>query len=128
MQPLPMTFAVCSSLAVFAKQHPLSFKTALLLFEEDEKTFHELFKERCQDLGLPPEFYKPILLHAGINEDGGHKDITSILLAEIPYVSPEEQIVVQKNMTVLMESIFLRSQSIIDYYGNPNNPIPRCFN
>jgi hypothetical protein len=30
-------------LAVLAKQHPLSFKAALMLFEEDDKRFHELF-------------------------------------------------------------------------------------
>lgn len=30
-------------LAVFAKQHPLSFKATLMLFEEDDKRFHELF-------------------------------------------------------------------------------------
>lgn len=127
IQPLPMTFAVCSTLAVFAKQHPLSFKAALMLFEEDDKRFHELFKERCQALELPSEFYKPILLHAGINEEGGHEDITGILLAEVPYVSPEEQLVVKKNLGILMESMVLRTSEILDYYGNPNNIIPRCF-
>lgn len=127
MQPLPTTFAVCSTLAVFARQHPLSFKAALLLFEEDDKVFHELFKQQSQVLELPAEFYKPILLHAGINEEGGHEDITSILLAEVAYVSPEEQLVVKKNLGILLESIVRRTQEILDYYGNPNNIIPRCF-
>jgi hypothetical protein len=127
MQPLPMTFAVCSSLAVFAKQHPLSFKAALVLFEEDSKEFHDLFKERCQALDLPTDFYKPILLHAGINEEGGHQDITGLLLTKVPYVSPEEQALVKKNMAVLMESIFFRSQEILEYYGNSEGKIPRCF-
>ncbi len=127
MQPLPTTFAICSSLAVFAKQHPLSFKAALLLFEEDDKVFHELFKQQSQALELPPEFYKPILLHAGINQEGGHEEITRILLAEVAYVSPEEQLVVKKNLGILLESIVGRTQEILDYYGNPNNIIPRCF-
>jgi hypothetical protein len=127
MQPLPMTFAVCSTLAVFAQQHPLSFKAALLLFEEDDKTFHELFKQQCQALGLTSEFYQPMLLHAGINEEGGHKDLTGVLLAEVPYVSPEEQSVVKQNLAILMESMVLGTNEILDYYGNPNNLIPRCF-
>ncbi|NEO74329.1 hypothetical protein, partial [Moorena sp. SIO3H5] len=127
MLPLPMTFAVCSSLAVFAKQHPLSFKAALLMFEEHSEEFHQLFKQRCQDLDLPCEFYQPILLHAKINDDGAHEDITEVLLADVAYVSPEDQLVVKKNMTALMESMVLRTHEILDYYGNPQNRIPRCF-
>ncbi|MGB3758669.1 MAG: pyrroloquinoline quinone biosynthesis protein PqqC [Rivularia sp. (in: cyanobacteria)] len=127
MQPLPSTFAICSSLAMFAKQHPLSFKAALMLFEQDEPMFHEFFKKQSQTLELPEDFYKPILLHAGINEDGGHEDITGVLLAEIPYISPSKQLLVKKNMANLMELTVLRGQEIIDYYGNQNSVIPRCF-
>ncbi|MEM9922992.1 MAG: pyrroloquinoline quinone biosynthesis protein PqqC [Cyanobacteria bacterium P01_D01_bin.50] len=127
MQPLPSTFAICSSLGIFAKQHPLSFKTALMLFEQDEQKFHEFFKKQSQALELPEDFYKPILLHAGINEDAGHEDITGVLLAEIPYVTPSEQLEVKKNMGNLMELIALRGKEIIDYYGNPNSLVPRCF-
>ncbi len=127
MQPLPMTFAVTSSLGVFAKQHPLSFKAALLLFEQDDKTFHELFKAACDAKDLPANFYKPMLLHAGINEEGGHEDITGVLLGEIAYVSSQEQLLVKKNMRILMESMVLRSNEILDYYGDLNNAIPRCF-
>lgn len=127
MQPLPMTFAVCSTLGVFAQQHPLSFKSTLLLFEEDDLMFHQLYKQQCQALELPPEFYQPILLHASINEEGGHEDITKILLDEVAYVSPEEQLVVKKNLSVLLESMVCRTQEILNYYGNPNQIIPRCF-
>lgn len=65
------------------------------------------------------------MLHAGINEDGGHEDITGVLLSEIPYISLSEQALVKKNMVNLMELIFLISHEIIDYYGNENNIIPR---
>ncbi|HEY9766889.1 MAG TPA: hypothetical protein V6C71_00075 [Coleofasciculaceae cyanobacterium] len=127
MQPLPMTFAVCSNLGVFARQHPLSFKAALILFEEDDKQFYELFQRQCRVLDLPPEFDRPILLHARINEEGAHDHLTEFLLAEVPYVLSEEQLVVKKNMAVLMESMVLRTHEILDYYGDVNNIIPRCF-
>ncbi|HLO89356.1 MAG TPA: pyrroloquinoline quinone biosynthesis protein PqqC [Nostocaceae cyanobacterium] len=127
MQPLPMTFSICASLGIFAVQHPLSFKAALLIFEQDDKKFHELFKQQSDAKGLPAEFYKPMLLHAGINEEGEHEDITRALFSEIPYVSPTEQLAVKKNMAVLMESLVKRTHEILDYYGNPNNTIPRCF-
>ncbi len=127
MQPLPMTFALCSTLGVLASQHPLSFKAALMLFEEDDKKFHELFKQHCQAKELPSGFYQPILLHARINDEGSHEQITEVLLAEVPYVSPEEQSTVKKNMGILMESMVLRTHEILDYYGNSNNIIPRCF-
>ncbi|VEP18762.1 Pyrroloquinoline quinone biosynthesis protein PqqC [Hyella patelloides LEGE 07179] len=127
MQPLPMTFAICSALAVFAQQHPLSFKVALWLFEQDDPKFLELFKQCCQDLDLPREFYQPILLHANINDEGEHEQITKNLLAEVAYISAEEQLRVKKNIAILQESIMLRDRQIIDYYGNPHNIIPRCF-
>lgn len=127
MQPLPMTFAVCTALAVFAQQHPLSFKAALLLFEIHDQPFHQLFKQSCERLELPPDFVNPILLHANINEEGDHENITRILLSEIAMISPEEQLLVKKNMVILIESMTKRTQEILDYYGNPEHPIPRCF-
>ena len=127
MQPLPMTFKVCATLGVFARQHPLSFKSALMLFEEDDKIFLELFEQHCQQLHMPSDFYRPILLHSRINEEGAHDQITADLLADIPYVSPEEQLLVKKNMTLLVESMVLRTYEILDYYGKPDNGIPRCF-
>ena len=127
MQPLPMTFALCSSLGVFAQQHPLSYKAALMLFEQDDPSFHQLFKQQCDALGLPSGFYQPILLHASINEDGEHGDITKILFAEIPFISPEEQLLVKKNMAILLESMVKRTHEILYYYGNTDNSIPRCF-
>ena len=127
MQPLPMTFAVCSTLGVFARQHPLSFKTALMLFEEDDRQFHRLFEQQCQSLELPSAFYQPILLHAKINEDGSHEEITQVLLAEVASVSQEEQLLVQKNMATLMELMVLRTNEILTYYGDSQNIVPRCF-
>ncbi|MGB3535914.1 MAG: iron-containing redox enzyme family protein [Microcoleaceae cyanobacterium] len=127
MQPLPMTFAVCTSLAVFAEQHPLSFKAALLLFEIHDERFHQLFKQSCEALELPTDFVNPILLHAKINDDGDHENITEILLSEIAYVSLEEQLLVKKNMVILIESMMKRTQEILEYYSLPENPIPRCF-
>lgn len=127
MQPLPMTFTVCATLGVFARQHPLSFKSALMLFEEDDSIFHELFEQHCQALKLPADFYRPILLHADINEEGEHDQITAHLLSEVPYVSLEEQQLVKKNMTLLIESMILRTYEILDYYGNSGSTIPRCF-
>ena len=127
MQPLPMTFAVCTALAVFAQQHPLSFKAALLLFELHDEPFHQLFKQSCDVVELPQEFYQPILLHAQINEDGNHEEITKTLLSEITAISPEEQLLVKKNMAFLVESMIKRTHEILEYYGNPDHPIPRCF-
>lgn len=127
LQPLPMTFAVCSSLGVWARQHSLSFKSALMLFEEDDQAFHQLFKQCCADLDLPTGFYQPILLHAHVNEDGEHDQITRLLLDEVAYVSIEEQGLVKQNLATLLTSMVLRTQEIIDYYGDPSNPMPRCF-
>ena len=127
MIPLATTFAVCASLGVFAQQDPLSFKAALCLFETDDPTFLALFQQRSQALELPSDFYQPILHHASINADGGHQDITRQLLADVAYISPEEQRVVQQNLTLLMESMVLRTHELLSYYGGADAVIPRCF-
>lgn len=116
-QPLPMTFGVCSTLGVLARQHPLSFYSALMLFEADDAGFYEPFVQQCQRLGLPEEFYRPILRHAHINETGNHDQMTQRLLAEVPYLSWEDQRWVKRNLAVLMESMVLRTHEILTHYS-----------
>ena len=125
--PLPMTFSVCCSLGVYARQHPLSFKAALFLFEEPDGAFNEAFKKRCDDIGLPPEFYGPIFEHANINDEGEHASISEVLFAEVPCISEEEQIVVKRHTGILVESLILMERQIVDYYGKTGSIIPRCF-
>ncbi|MEO0457955.1 MAG: iron-containing redox enzyme family protein [Cyanobacteria bacterium P01_A01_bin.114] len=127
MQPLPTTFSICAALGLFAQQHPLSFKAALMLFEEDEPEFYGLFTQQCETLGLPADFYNPILRHAQINDEGAHDQITAALMAEIPYVSQADQQRVKKNMALLMEGMILRTYEILEYYGQAKAVIPRCF-
>ncbi|WP_437821112.1 iron-containing redox enzyme family protein [Sorangium sp. So ce1078] len=125
--PLPMTFTICSSLGVYARQHPLSFKAALFLFEEVSDEFHAAYKKRCIEVGLPEAFYKPILDHASINDDGDHEQISEALFAEIPCISDEEQKAVMRHLGILVESIVLMDGQIVDYYGKPGSVTPRVW-
>ncbi|WP_437581498.1 iron-containing redox enzyme family protein [Sorangium sp. So ce887] len=125
--PLPMTFTICSSLGVYARQHPPSFKAALFLFEEVSDEFHAAYKKRCVEVGLPEGFYKPILDHASINDDGDHGQISEALFAEIPCISEEEQKAVMRHIGILVESIVLMDGQIVDYYGKPGSVIPRIW-
>jgi hypothetical protein len=125
--PLPMTFSVCCSLGVYARQHPLSFKAALFLFEEPDGVFNAAFKKRCDEIGLPPAFYDPIFEHATINDEGEHQHISEVLFGEVPCISDEEQIVVKRHAGILVESLILMERQIVDYYGKPGSVVPRCF-
>jgi TENA/THI-4/PQQC family len=125
--PLPATFAVCSSLGVYARLHPMSFKASLFLFEEPDGDFNAAFKPRCEALGLPAEFYGPIFEHASVNEQGGHDCVGELLFAEVTGVSDEEQHIVKRHIGVLIESLVLMERQILDYYGGPRGPVPRCF-
>lgn len=126
MQPLPMTLSACAMLANFARHHAPSFYAALTLFEQDDQ-FHQLFKAQCIAHELPENFYRPILLHAGINDEGNHQDIGGQILENLNYISHEDQQIVKRNMIALLESFILRSQEILDYYEREKNIIPRCF-
>jgi hypothetical protein len=127
MVPLPMTFSVCSSLGVYARTHPNSFKASLFLFEEPDGEFNEAFKARCEAVGLTESFYGPIFEHADINEDGEHDVLSKTLFAETPCISAEEQHTVKRHAAILVECLVLMEGQIIDYYGKPGARIPRCF-
>lgn len=127
MQPLPSTFALCSALGVFAKQHLLSFKSILFLFEIPSVDFNAAFVDNCLRLGLPEKFWKPILRHAHINDELDHDDITAELLSGITAISAEECLVVEKNLVLTIETMALQDEEIIEYYGRSNALAPRVF-
>ena len=99
---------------------------ALILFEQEDQ-FHQLFHEQCLKQNLPEEFYRPILLHSSINDEGHHQDVGGHIFDLLPYISWEDQQLVKRNMISLLEIFIARSQEIVEYYGNPHNIIPRCF-
>lgn len=127
LQPLPMTFAICSTLGVLAKQHPLSFKASLFLFEQPCVEFNNAFLERCCALNLPKEFYQPIIAHSDINEEGKHDDISRALLAEVAVIAREEVVEVKKNIAAILEFMAGQDIEIVNYYGDKDNLIPRIW-
>jgi len=127
MVPLPMTFAVCSSLGVYARHHPLSFNAVLFLFEAPDDDFNKAFRERCAQVGLPKGFVDPILHHARVNEAGEHDQISEVLYNEVPLVTPEEQVVIKRHAGLLGECLLEMERQILDYYGRSGSQIPRCF-
>jgi hypothetical protein len=127
MQPLPATFSLCASLGVYAKQHPLTFKSLLFLFEMPSIAFNEVLVEYCKSEGMPEKFWEPLLRHATINDELDHEDITLTLLKEIEAISPEEQIVTKKHVMIAIETMALQEKQIIDYYSSQNAIIPRLF-
>ncbi|HEU0131844.1 MAG TPA: iron-containing redox enzyme family protein [Mycobacteriales bacterium] len=115
--PLPATFAVCATLGVFAAQDPLSFKAALFLFEEPTPEFQRALAAAARGLELPDEFTEPLLRHANLNEDYGHDDMSRELLADVPFVSDEERLVVLRNVLGLAELLVRLEDEILDHYA-----------
>lgn len=124
---LPTTYALCAGLAAYARQHPLSLKASLFLFEATDDSFNEAFVGASEALGLPSGFWKPIIAHAQLNDDGRHDDISAELYADVPFVSPEDQTVVQKHLVVLVETLARQERDIMAYYGDPDSLSPRCY-
>jgi hypothetical protein len=127
LAPLPSTFALCAALGVYAKQHPLSFKCILFLFEIPSVRFNEALPAYCKKVGLPVEFFRPLLKHANINDSLDHEDITADLLGDLSAISREEQLVVEKNLVLTIETMAQQEEEIITYYGQQNAVIPRIF-
>ncbi|ACC70362.1 heme oxygenase-like domain-containing protein [Paraburkholderia phymatum] len=125
--PLPATFALCASLGVYARQHPLSFKSLLFLFEQPSVSFHIELANYCREKGIPEGFWRPIARHASINDEFDHEDISLSLLSEIEAVSPEEQMTVKKHVMLAIETMVLQENQILDFYGKQPVVTPRIF-
>ncbi len=125
--PLPSTFALCAALGVYAKQHLLSFKSVLFLFEIPSVRFNKALSVYCEKIGLPEAFSEPLFKHANLNDSLDHEDITGDLLSDLSAVSREEQIVVEKNLILTIETMAQQEEEIISYYGRQDAIIPRKF-
>jgi pyrroloquinoline quinone (PQQ) biosynthesis protein C len=124
-QPLTTTFALCASLGVYARQHPLSFKAALFLFERAQPAFVDAFDERCRQLGLPEAFYAPLRAHADLNSEYDHEDISRSLMALEAVVDFEAATVVKRHIALLIETMIQQEEQILDVYGRRRDRIAR---
>lgn len=114
--PLPSTFSVYSTLGTFARQHLLSFIASLFLFEEPYPEFNDVFVSSCKKLDLPEGFWKPIVGHSDINEEGGHHLITDELLGHISAISAEEARVTLIHIMTLLETMKIWDAEICSVY------------
>lgn len=127
-QPLPATFCLGASLGVYARQHPLSFKACLFLFEEARPEFVEAFDDRCRALDLPVAFYAPLRQHADINTDYNHEDISRSLMELENALDFETCTVVKRHVALLIETMIQQEEAILSYYGKQSAQLPRLFN
>jgi pyrroloquinoline quinone (PQQ) biosynthesis protein C len=126
-QPLPTTFALGASLGVYARQHLLSFKASLFLFERAQPAFIDAFDDRCRALGLPEAFYLPLREHADLNSEYDHADISRSLMALEHAVDSETCVVVKRHVSLMVETMIQQEEQILSYYDQHRDRIPRIF-
>ena len=119
--PLDTTFAIYSTLGVYARQHIISFISALFLFEEPYPEFNKLFIESCSRLGLPDAFWKPIIGHSEVNSDADHGAITDSLLVHYSAIAEEECRVTLIHTCALLELMSAWDRQICTHYANGVN-------
>lgn len=124
-QPLPTTFALGASLGVYARQHPLSFKSCLFLFERPQEAFLDAFESRCRELRLPSNFYAPLREHSDINSDYDHEDISRQFLQLETVVEAEAAVVTKRHVALMVETMVLQEEDILWHYGRQTDPIDR---
>lgn len=117
LQPLPSTFALGASLAVYAKQHLNSFRAVLRLFERAQPNFEQLVVEQAQALGMPEEFYAPMAQHSRLNAEADHDDISETLMALVPAISGEECAIVKRHYHLILETQFRLENEIFHHYA-----------
>jgi len=124
-QPLPTTFILGASLGVYARQHPLSFKASLFLFERAQPAFIDAFDDRCRALGLPEAFYLPLREHADLNSEYDHADISRSLMALEHAVDFENCVIVKRHISLLVETLLQQEEQILSFYSQERDPIAR---
>lgn len=124
-QPLPATFALCASLGVYARQHPLSFSAVLFLFERAQPAFIDAFDDRCRALGLPETFHAPLRAHADLNSDYQHEDISQVLMGLEPVVDVETAVAIKRHVALMIETMIQQEEQILAFYGQPRDRIAR---
>jgi hypothetical protein len=127
-QPLPSTFALGASLGIYGRQHPLSFKASLFLFERAQPAFIDAFDDRCRALGMPDAFHTPLRAHANINDEYDHEDISRQLMELEHAVDAETCAVVKRHIAIMVETMIQQEEQILAYYGQDLPRIPRIFN
>ena len=126
-EPLPATFTLGASLGVYARQHPLSFKACLFLFERAQPSFIEAFNNCCQELGLPDAFHAPLRAHEDLNNKYDHEDISRSLMKTEPIVDAESCEVVKRHVSVMIETMIQQEEQILSFYGRDRDRIFRIF-
>jgi hypothetical protein len=111
--PLPETFSVISALQVVADQEPLTFKALVFLMEQASPEFNEAFVSACDYEGLPTAFWKPMIDHAGINDEDGHGSISQRLLSQVEAVTREERCVVLKQAVTMIENLVALEHALL---------------
>lgn len=117
LQPLPSTFALGASLAVYAKQHLNSFRAVLRLFERPQPEFEQLIVDQARALGLPEGFHAPMAQHSRLNAEAQHDDISKSLLAFVPAISTEECAIVMRHYQLILETQFRLENEIFHHYA-----------
>jgi hypothetical protein len=117
-QPLPSTFFLAAAISNYARQHFLSFKAILYLFERPQEEFMQLFIKQCSRLGLPDSFYLPILNHANINTSESHDDISINLLRFDQTIGHEEANLVRSNFLLILETLHDQENEIFENFKN----------
>jgi len=125
--PLPATFCLGASLGVYARQHPLSFRASLFLFEEARPEFVDAFDTHCRALDLPVAFHAPLRQHADINTDYNHEDISRALMELENAVDFETCTVVKRHVALMIETLIQQEEQILSYYGSQPAPAARLF-
>ena len=86
--PLPETMGLCNALSYWAHNDPLFFFTTLGLLE-GQGMKKDSFIEACERCDLPEGFVAPLRIHANINIDAAHGNLTRAIFKEIPCLDYE---------------------------------------
>lgn len=103
--PSAEVFSLISTYQVLAAQDFLSFISLVFLLEDPADEFHAAFVDACRRVGMPEGFWKPIVQHAEINDDGDHGSISKELLFYVDALSFEEKNNVLKHLVNVLENI-----------------------
>jgi hypothetical protein len=117
--PLPQTMALCNALAWWATTDPVFFFTTLGILEgkDVQEGEQDFFLDACDALGMDEAFVKPIRIHANINRDSSHGNLTRAIFREIPCLDSDAVARLRSQTYLFFELYDAFYAGVWDYYS-----------
>jgi pyrroloquinoline quinone (PQQ) biosynthesis protein C len=126
--PLPMTSEMSDFMRQAARTDILCYAICSAVLEgttTDSSAFNPFYNRMKAAYGVPDAAVRPIYEHLDLDAKYAHAELFGEVCRQEGAITPERAAQVLDFGHQMVEHIWLWTDNIEQYYGNPDNPLPR---